>query len=163
MRARRRGGSSTATRRGRRERRGVAVGKRIRRAIQDKGIDPQLVLCSSAVRAVQTWEAIHTGIPDGRRVGIEPELYAASAESLLERLRGVPNEVDAVLAIAHNAGIGDISVGLAGTGDADTLERMQAKYATGGRATLMFDGRRLLLGWAGAQLVEFVVPRDLPG
>ena len=81
----------------------------------------------------------------------------------MERLRGVPDEVDAVLAIAHNPGIGDIAVGLAGTGDADTLERVQAKYPTGGRATLMFDGRCVLLGWPGAQLVEFVEPRDLPG
>ena len=143
--------------------RGRRAGKRIRRELQDEGIAPQLVLCSSAVRAVGTWKAIRAGIPEDRRVGIEDGLYAASAESLLERLKGVPDEVETVLLIAHNPGIGDLAVGLAGTGDAHALERMQAKYPTGGLATLTFEGSWADLGWAGAQLAEFVVPRDLSG
>ena len=144
--------------------RGRRAGKRIRGEIQDAGIAaPQLVLCSSAVRAVGTWKAICAGVPEGRRVEIEPGLYAASAESLLERLKGVPDEVGTVLLIAHNPGIGDLAVGLAGTGDTQALERMQAKYPTGGLATLTFQGSWAELGWAGAQLVAFVVPRDLPG
>ena len=67
--------------------------------------------------------------------------------------------------IAHNPGIGDLAVGLAGTGDAQALERMQAKYPTGGLATLTFDGSWADLGWASTppQLAGFVVPRDLSG
>jgi phosphohistidine phosphatase len=143
--------------------RGRRAGTRIRREIQDEGIAPQLVLCSSAVRAVGTWKAICAGVPEGRRVEIEPGLYAASAESLLGRLRRVPDELETVLLIAHNPGIGDLALGLAGTGDAKALERMQAKYPTGGLATLTFEGSWTDLGWAGTQLVEFVVPRDLSG
>jgi phosphohistidine phosphatase len=143
--------------------RGRRAGKRIRREIQDEGIAPQLVLCSSAVRAVATWKAIRAGIPEDRRVRIEDGLYAASAESLLERLNGIPDEPETVLLIAHNPGIGDLAVGLAGTGDAHARERMQAKYPTGGLATLTFDGSWADLGWAAAQLTEFVVPRDLSG
>src|SRR5213595_1518833 len=85
--------------------RGRRAGKRIRRHIQDERIAPQLVLCSSAVRAVATWKAIRAGVPKGRRVRIEGVLYEASAASLLERLTGVPDEVDTVLLIAHNPGI----------------------------------------------------------
>ena len=143
--------------------RGRRAGKRIRQEIQDEGIAPQLVLCSSAARAVGTWKAIRAGVPENRRVGIEDNLYAASAELLLERLKGVPDGVEAVLLIAHNPGIGDLAVGLAGAGEADALERMQAKYATGGLATLRFEGSWADLGWASAQLVQFVTPRDLSG
>jgi phosphohistidine phosphatase len=143
--------------------RGRRAGKRIRRDMQDTGIAPQLVLCSSAVRAVDTWQAIRAGVPQGRRVVIEDGLYAASAATLLERLKGVPDETETVLLIAHNPGIGDLAVGLAGTGDAHALERMRAKYPTGGLATLMFDGSWAELGSADARLAEFVVPRDLPG
>jgi phosphohistidine phosphatase len=143
--------------------RGRRAGKRIRREIQDEGIAPQLVLCSSAVRAVGTWNAIRTGIPKTGRVRIEDGLYAASAESLLERLTRVPDEVGTVLLIAHNPGIAALAVGLTGTGDAHALERMQAKYPTGGLATLRFDGSWADLGWARAQLLEFVVPRELSG
>ena len=35
--------------------RGHRAGERIRAHLEDAGISPQLVLCSSAVRAVQTW------------------------------------------------------------------------------------------------------------
>ena len=143
--------------------RGRRAGKLIRRVIQEEGMAPQLVLCSSAVRAVATWNAVRAGFPKGRRVAIEDGLYAASAESLLERLKGVPDEVETVLLVAHNPGIGDLAAGLAGAGDAQALERMQAKYPTGGLATLTFAGSWAGLGWAGAQLVGFVVPRDLPG
>jgi phosphohistidine phosphatase SixA len=40
---------------------------------------------------------------------------------------------------------------------------MQAKYPTGGLATLTLEGSWADLGWAGARLVEFVVPRDVSG
>jgi len=143
--------------------RGRRAGRRIRRDIQDERIAPRLVLCSSAVRAVQTWKAIRSGVPDGRRVRIEPGLYGASADSLLERLRGVPDDVDTALLIAHNPGIGDLALGLTSTGDTHALERMQAKYPTGGLATLTFEGSWADLGWDGARLVRFVVPRGLSG
>ena len=71
--------------------------------------------------------------------------------------------METVLLIAHNPGMGDLAVGLAGTGDTQALERMQAKYPTGGLATLTFEASWAELGWAGAQLVAFVVPRDLSG
>jgi len=71
--------------------------------------------------------------------------------------------VDTVLLIAHNPGIGDLALGLTSTGDTHALERMQAKYPTGGLATLAFEGSWADLGWDGARLVRFVVPRGLSG
>jgi len=141
--------------------RGRRAGKHIRRDIQNDRIAPQLVLCSSAVRAVQTWKAIRAGVPEPGRVRIEGGLYEASAESLLERLKGVSDSVETVLLIAHNPGIGDLALGLTGTGDLPALERMHAKYPTGGLATLTFERSWDDLGWDGARLVRFVVPRDL--
>jgi len=143
--------------------RGRRAGKRIRREIQDERIAPQLVLCSSAVRAVQTWQAIRAGVPERGRVRIEDGLYEASAESLLERLRSVPDAVETAILIAHNPGIGDLALGLTGTGDPHALARMHAKYPTGGLATVTFERSWADLEWDAARLVRFVVPRDLPG
>lgn len=141
--------------------RGVRAGERIRRHLEEAGASPQLVLCSSAVRAVETWEAVRSGLTGDGELAIEDGLYAASAESLLERLNAVPDPVAAVLLIAHNPGIGDLAVGLAGSGDGDALERMAEKYPTGGLATLTFAGRWAALGPKGAELRGFVVPREL--
>ena len=53
----------------------------------DSGIAPDLVLCSSAARAIQTLEGVREGLPSEAVVEIEAGLYAAGAGSLLGRLR----------------------------------------------------------------------------
>ena len=141
--------------------RGRRAGERIRRYLEGAGVSPQLVLCSSAVRAVETWEAVRAGLPGDVELQVEDGLYAAGAESLLERLNAVPDSVADVLLIAHTPGIGDLAVGLAGSGSDDARDRMAEKYPTGGLATLTFDGPWAALAPEGAELRGFVVPREL--
>jgi phosphohistidine phosphatase len=141
--------------------RGHRAGERIRRHIEDSGISPDLVLCSSAVRAVQTWEAVRGGLPEDLELEIEGGLYAASSESLLSRLNDLPDAVTTAMLVAHNPGIGDLAAGLAGSAKGDALERMAEKYPTGGLATLTFGGPWAELAWGDAKLVEYVVPRQL--
>ena len=85
--------------------RGHRAGERIRVHLEDAGTSPQLVLCSSAVRAVQTWEAVRGGLPDDLELEIEDGLYGASSESLLSRLNDVPDSVSTAMLVAHNPGI----------------------------------------------------------
>jgi phosphohistidine phosphatase SixA len=46
-------------------------------------------------------------------VWIENTLYAASAETLLERIGALPDEAEEVMLIAHNPGLGDLVLLLA--------------------------------------------------
>ena len=73
-----------------------------------KGIVPDLVLCSSATRAVQTLKLLQFG--PGPEILIEDELYGASVAEMLARLRRVPDQVTSVLLIGHNPGIFDLAV-----------------------------------------------------
>ena len=141
--------------------RGRRAGELIRGHLAAVGASPQLVLCSSAVRAVETWECVRDGLSGGPRLEVEDGLYLASSESLLSRLGRVADDVTSVLVIGHNPGIGNLALGLAGTGAGDALERMGDKYPTGGLATLTFEGPWPALGWGDAELAEFVVPREL--
>jgi phosphohistidine phosphatase len=141
--------------------RGHRAGKRIRRHLEETGIAPQLVLCSSAARTVETWEAIRDGLSGDAEVAIEDGLYEADWEPLLARVNDVPDTVATVLLIAHNPGIGDLAAALAGSGDSGALERIAEKYPTGGLATLAFEGPWTALAEGGADLLSFVVPRDL--
>jgi phosphohistidine phosphatase SixA len=68
------------------------------------------VLCSSARRARATLDLVAAS----GEIQIERGLYGASADQLLERLRRVPDEVDAVMLIGHNPAILDLAVGLVG-------------------------------------------------
>ena len=69
--------------------RGRRAVKLLGQHIHDSGIRPDLVLCSSSRRTLETLESV----APGGEVLIEPELYAASASEIIERLRQVPDEV----------------------------------------------------------------------
>jgi len=73
----------------------------------------------------------------------------------------VPDAIDGLLLIGHNPGIENLALGLAGSGDADRIDRMSEKYPTGGLATLTFEGPWAQLAWGDADLTGFVVPREL--
>jgi phosphohistidine phosphatase len=141
--------------------RGRRAAKAIRQHVQDAGIAPQLVLCSSAVRAVQTWEAVRDGIDGDPEVEISDDLYEAGADDLLDRLRGVPETVESVLMVGHNPSMEELAGELSGPGDPEALTAMTLKYPTGGLATLSFDRPWAELAPGAAHLDSFVVPRDL--
>ena len=125
------------------------IGKHLRRS--ETAIS--LVLCSSAQRARETSELVD---PPGE-VRIEPGLYGASADQLLQELRRVPQSVDAVMLIGHNPAMQELAVGLVGAAS----ELAATKFPTGALATLTFSGPWRALAWGDAQLAAFVTPREL--
>jgi phosphohistidine phosphatase len=133
----------------------------LRDHFHESGVAPDLVLCSSAVRAIQTLEGVREGLPPGTRVEIETGLYAAGAASLLERLRRLPEEIGSVMLVGHNPGIEDLAAELASGGDPDARAAVEAKYPTGGLATLGFEGPWRELDREAATLEAFAVPRRL--
>jgi phosphohistidine phosphatase len=147
--------------------RGRRAAKLLRDHVSEAGIEPDLVLCSSATRAVETLEGIRRGLGDHARIEIESGLYGAGSETLLRRLQMLTDEIGAVMLIGHNPAIETLAEELAGEGgdgeggDADAGAQMAAKYPTGGLATLSFDGPWSELDWEEAQLDAFVVPREL--
>ena len=127
----------------------------------EAGVAPGLLLCSSAVRATQTLDGVREGLAPGIPVEIEAGLYAAGAASLLDRLRGLPEDLDSVMLVGHNPGIEDLAAELIGDGDPEARAAVAAKYPTGGFATLAFEGAWRELGPDAATLEAFAVPRRL--
>jgi phosphohistidine phosphatase len=139
--------------------RGRRAAKAIARHLHEEGIEPELVLCSSARRTRETldWIEPALGTPDIR---VERDLYAASADALLERIRRVPRTVESVMLIGHNPGMQELALGLARRSDA--VRELEAKYPTAALVTLAVDAA----SWHEidrdtAELVAFVRPRDL--
>ena len=140
--------------------RGRRDAKRVREHLERLGIAPALVLCSSARRAVQTLELLQSALGAATPVLIEPELYGATAEELLERLRVVPDDVASVLLIGHNPGLQDLALLLASAGA--ELSRLEAKFPTAALATFSLPNATWRqLSQADAVLDAFVVPKQL--
>jgi phosphohistidine phosphatase len=135
---------------------------RLRRYLDGLDLPLDLVLCSTAVRTVQTLEGIRAGLPADVEVVEDGRLYAATAPTLLARIHEVPDEVRAVLLIGHNPGAQDLVELLTADGDADARERLATKYPTGGLAQLSVPSVWSELAWKSCGLQRFVVPRDLP-
>lgn len=125
-------------------------------------IRPQLVLCSSAVRARQTLAPISDALRLEDRTRIESGLYGAPAERLLARLRTVQEQVPSVLMIAHNPGLQELALELAGD-DPEMNMKLREKFPTGALAEVVSDCARWSdLGPERAQVVSLTVPRHLP-
>lgn len=125
-------------------------------------IEPELVLCSSAVRTRETLELVRPALGAASTVRLEAELYAASSDSLLKRVRAVPETVTSLMLIGHNPGLQDLALLLASAGS--ELERLEAKFPTAALATLTVPAapwRRL--SEADAVLSAYVVPKQLGG
>src|ERR1019366_5459623 len=140
-------------------RRGRRDTKRVAEHLLRLGIEPELVLCSTAERTRETLALVRPGLVPPI-VRLEVGLYAAPADKLLERLRAVPEQVVSVLIIGHNPGLQDLALLIASAGT--ELERLEAKFPTAALATLTLPRitwRRLSEG--DAVLTAFVVPKRL--
>ncbi len=124
--------------------------------VRTQRIEPAMVLCSSARRTRQTFE----GVAPGGELLVEPELYGASCENLIERLRRVPEGTPSVMVIGHNPALQDLVLSLARS-DAGKLSEVERKFPTGALATLVFECPWSELSAGSAKLVDVVRPRDL--
>ena len=140
--------------------RGRRDAKRIAAHLVSLGVEPDLVLCSDAVRTRQTLERVRTAFRAATTETVEAELYGASSRELLERVRAIDDDVTSVLVIGHNPGLQDLALALASSGF--RLSELEAKFPTAALATLEVPTatwRELAAG--DAVLAAYVVPREL--
>jgi phosphohistidine phosphatase len=130
------------------------------RALAEDDWLPDLALCSTAVRARQTWElaAEQWGTPPPVR--LDQRLYGADVPELLEAVSEVPDQVLTLLLIGHNPGLEDLVLELAGDSLGDALDDVQTKFPTSAVAILAWHG----VGWdelapGTALLTDMIVPR----
>ena len=127
--------------------------------MRTESVAPALVLCSASRRTRETLDLIEPALREDVSVQIERELYAASEYGLLERVQAVDEGVESVLLIGHNPGIEQLALTLAGSGE--KLAAVERKYPTGALATLEFRGSWSALDPGGAELTDFVTPKQL--
>ncbi|MCL4767705.1 MAG: histidine phosphatase family protein [Hyphomicrobiaceae bacterium] len=104
------------------------------------GPRPELMLCSSAIRARQTLEIVlqELGAP-AVDVVLEPALYLAPATAMLACLRQTAGQVRSVLLVGHNPGMHALALELTGSGLRRDIASMATKFPTCGLAVLTFE------------------------
>ncbi|MEA2781181.1 MAG: phosphohistidine phosphatase [Rhodospirillaceae bacterium] len=144
------------SRRGRRA--APAMGRYMRR----QKLIPDLALCSTARRAIETWEGLASQLKTSVPLMSSKRLYLAAPGEILKQIQGLTEDINSVLIIGHNPGLHSLALHLTGRGDADSRTRLASKYPTGAVAILDFP----VTYWgdlaAGeGELSCFVAPRDV--
>ena len=129
--------------------------------LRDRQLLPDLVLCSTARRARETYDLVVPAV-GGAAIQFEQALYLAAPATLLRLVQATPPGVERLLVVGHNPGLQQFAAQLAATGDAAALDRLRAKFPTAGLAILTFPVDRWSEIQPGtAELESFVAPRDL--
>ena len=134
--------------------------------IKAKGYRPDLVLCSTARRTVETFDLVKAALGEGVAVKFEESLYLAEPRQLMERLRRLDDAVKAVMVIGHNPGIAQVAAELSASPEDEAQEklhrRMRDKFSTCALAVITARAKswRDVRSGRGA-LKDFMRPKDL--
>jgi phosphohistidine phosphatase len=107
---------------------------------------PEMVLVSTAVRALQTWEIVRQAMQDATRtVAPQPQveflgdLYGAEPAQLLQIIRmAEASDPRQLMLVGHNPGMHELGLALAGGGDAAAKKALEDNLPTAGLAILDF-------------------------
>ncbi len=122
--------------------------------------EPGYILCSSALRARETWDAVRASLPGAPAAILRGALYLASPGRLLSELQALPGGIDAVLLIAHEPGLSQLTRSLANRASDEFAERVRVGMAPGTLAVLRFGTAEWeRLAPESGELVEFLSPR----
>ncbi len=132
-------------------------------------VRPQIVLCSSARRTLDTLE----GVGVGGEHRIDRRFFELSCGGLLEELRALPAETGSVMIVGHNPTMQMLVLKLTGGSAAyvaadpaqqliaEQLVEIERKFPTGALATLRFSCQWAELTSGAARLSDYVRPKAL--
>jgi phosphohistidine phosphatase len=136
------------------------------RIMREKGYKPDLVLCSSAKRTVQTWQHAAPELGGNSEVRFLDALYDAPEKSLLKTICGVKEQAPVLLYIGHNPGLENLARMLArkptDAAEKPRLAAMKEKFPTSAVAVIDFD----IDAWSAiapgtGALVDFITLADV--
>jgi phosphohistidine phosphatase len=99
---------------------------------------PDLVISSSATRARMTAEPVHAALGDGVPLDIEPALYGADPDDIVDRLRLIGDDTTSVMVVGHNPTFHELALLLDAVDD-DGRARLETGFPTAALAHLVLD------------------------
>lgn len=133
------------------------------RHVRQIGLRFDHVVASPAVRVTQTLDHFTRGYGETLAPAWDRRIYLASAVTLLDVARELPDAADHALMVGHNPGLEDLVLTLVPDRVEDLLrDDVEEKYPTASVAEMTLDIAR----WGdaaanGAVLSRFIRPRDL--
>ena len=118
-----------------------------------------LVLCSSARRARETWDLAGSVLQAEASLDVRPSLYLAPPQTVLTQLRALPADVRVVAVVGHEPTQSALVELLAGAAEPRAARRLAEGFRTSAVARLTLDTEWAALGSRACRLTDFAVPR----
>ena len=141
--------------------RGRRDAPRIGKWLHEHGYRPDVVVCSDARRARQTWDLAAPELGGSPAVRFEPRAYAASALTLLYLAQELPDRYRSALFIGHNPGLSELASQLAARTNTGNGPRPGISLPTAAVAILEFPGDWPVLTPGHARLISLTTPADI--
>jgi phosphohistidine phosphatase len=141
---------------GRGERAAAAIGVWLRQ----RGLEPDLALCSPARRARETLRIVRHQLDTRGSEKIVAALYPGSPGEIAAAVRNAGEARRCILVVGHDPGLGQAALWLAREDRGDLRAQVKSSFPTGGLARLEVSRWRDLAAGT-AELVSFVVPKRL--
>jgi phosphohistidine phosphatase len=142
--------------------RGFADAPLMGHAMAERGIDPELVLCSSARRTRDTLDLVLPKLRVEPKIVCQDALYHASADEMLDMIHAIEPGANRVMLVGHNPEIQIFALDLVGAGPKPFLMRLGAKYPTAGLAVINFEsGLWKNVAVKSGTLSLFLTPKEL--
>jgi phosphohistidine phosphatase len=140
--------------------RGRKAAKAVGHEMRDRGIRPDFVIASPAVRAKETVERVVDGFGEDLHVMEDRRIYEAGTGTLLDIVRAAPDAAEHVMIVGHNPGFQNLVVTL--TEPCALREEAERKFPTAALAEIRFSVDRWSeLAPGTGQLEDLIKPRDL--
>ncbi len=123
------------------------------RWLAESGCVPDAVVCSTALRARETWALAAAKLDAAPPVRYEPRVYEATVLGLLMLVREFDPGWGTALIVGHNPGLAELTLGLA-----DPRPKPPPAFPTAFVAVLQLPGEWADAGPENARLVTFAVP-----
>jgi phosphohistidine phosphatase len=142
--------------------RGRQAARAMGRYMRRQKLIPDLILCSAARRARDSWELAAPQLQAEIPVELSEALYLAAPMQTIRLIHRLPETASAALLVGHNPGFQAVTLQLTGGGDDAARIRLAAKFPTAALAVLDFEVEHWRdVGEGGGQLQRFIAPRDL--
>ncbi|WP_245750273.1 phosphohistidine phosphatase SixA [Nocardioides terrae] len=135
--------------------RGVAEAAEAGRWLAQRGSVPELALVSDAIRARQTWAALAEAAGWALTPTFDNTLYEADSETALDVVRGLDDDVSAVVLVGHNPTMAYLAQVLDAGG---SPQLATTGFPTAAVAVFEYDGPWADLGEGAARLVDVHTP-----
>ena len=125
------------------------------------GHRPDVVLCSAARRAEETWKLVAPTLGGDPEVRFLKSLYLAPPSLLLSSIARLPDNYDSALLVGHNPGLEHLAQQLSGDGKPAALSQLSEKFPTAALAVITHEGSWDSLKRGKGFLQELAIPKKL--